>query len=108
MKLLRVGGPMDECRLDLVWDPGNVWDFEDVLNSEVGSEPELELELEVVVQLEPELATAVSLVALALSHWLVDPGVFELETVGPPADCLEESSGGGWFQGPPSGTHVRV
>ncbi len=47
MKLLRVGGPMDECRLDLVWGPEIVWGFEDVLHSEVGSE--LELELEVVV-----------------------------------------------------------
>ena len=61
------------------------WDFEDVLHSEVGSELVLELEpvLEplAVVQLEPELAIAVSLVALTLSRLLVDPDVFELETV---------------------------
>ncbi len=55
------------------------------MHSEVGSEPVLELEpvLEpvIVVQLEPDLAIAVSLVALTLSRWLVDPGMFELDTV---------------------------
>lgn len=73
MKPLRVGGPTGEHTLDLVLGLENV------------SELEVERQL--------ELVTAVSLVAVAPVHLLVDPGVVEPETAEVHADCLEELDG---------------
>ena len=70
-------------------------ELEGALDSEIGWELEIEIEVEVAVAVEAEVeVTAVSLVALAPVHLLVDPGVFGLEVVEIHAGCLEELSGG--------------
>ena len=83
-----------------------MWELEDALGVEVGLE--LELAFEVGMQLEPELATAVSLVALPLMNSLVDPGAFALEIEQLHAGCWEGSSGGQWLQGIPYEAHDPV
>ena len=75
-----MGAPWDEHSLDLVLGLENVWDLGDVLKNGSGSEVEVEL--------QPELVTAVFLVALVPFHLLVDPGVIELEIAELHADCL--------------------
>ena len=98
MKPLRVGVRMGERNFDLVLGLENVWEPGGVLKLEIGSEVEVEVQL--------ELATAVSLVALAPVHLLVDPGEVEPEIVELHADCLEGSDGElGGFQYPPSEAH---
>ena len=79
MRRLRLADRKGEYRPELAWGLENVGELEDVLHFEIG------WELEVI---------AVSLVALAPVHLLVDPGVFGLEVVEIHADCLEELSGG--------------
>lgn len=88
-----MGAPLDEHNLDLVLGLENVWDHEDVLKHGSGSEVEVEV--------QPELVTAVFLVALVPFHLLVDPGVIELGIAELHADCLGELHGEWWLQEPP-------
>ena len=83
-----------------------MWELEDGWDVEV--DLELELVFEVEMQLKPELATAVSLVALPPMYSLVDPGAFVLEIVQLHAGCWEGSSGGQWLQEIPSEAHDPV
>ena len=77
--------------------------LEDVLNFEIGSELGVEVEVELL-----ELATTVSLFALAQVRFLVYPALSELEISELRADYSAELSGGWWFQEPPSEAHDRI
>ena len=83
-----------------------MWELEGALDVEVGLV--LELAFEVEMQLEPELATAVSLVALPPMYSLVYPGAFALEIVQLHAGDREGSIDGQWLQGIPSEGHDPV
>ena len=96
MKPLRVGDPVGEHKLDLALGLENVRDLGGVSKRWTGSE----------VEVQPELVTAVFLVALVPFHSLVDPGVIELEIAEHHADCLAGLHGEWWWlQDPPSEAH---
>lgn len=97
---------MGDHNLDLTEGLESVWELEDAGDLEVDFELGSEFDLELEGQLEP--ATAVFLVALALFHLLVDPGVFDLEIAELHAGCLEEWGGEGCSQGPPSEAHDPI